>query len=51
MNKSLEKVAVTWARVLLKGTDYHVHFNPGKHPETRKKLNGAVSKNMDKYAL
>ena len=35
------------AKWLLKGTDYHVHTNPGKHPETREKPNQAVSKNLD----
>lgn len=38
---------VSLAKWLLKGTDYHVHTNPGKHPETRRALNGAVSKRMD----
>lgn len=38
---------VAIAKWLLKGSDYHVHFNPGKHPETRKALNNAVSVNLD----
>lgn len=38
------------AKWLLRGSDYHVHFNPGKHPETRKALNDAVSKRMDELS-
>ena len=39
------------AKWLLKGTDYHVHTNPGKHPDTRRALNGAVSNCMEHYPM
>ena len=39
------------AKWLLKGSRYHVHTNPGKHPDTRRALNGAVSKCMENYPL
>lgn len=50
MRKTL---ALTIAKWLLKSwaSEFHVHYNPGRHPLTRMKLNGAVSKNMEKYNL
>ena len=39
------------AKWLLRGSRYHIHTNPGQHPKTRKALNEAVSKNLDKLAL